>query len=77
MHAKVLTSQDYYMIQTANLGFNAFNKQREFYVTGKDPAILANLQLLFEKDRKGESIKPQDIHLNLIVCPIDCRDKIS
>ena len=77
MHAKVLLSEDFYIIQTANLGFDAFFRQREYYVAGRDPAILANLKMLFEKDRNGESIQAEDIHPNLIVCPIDCREKIS
>lgn len=77
IHAKVLMSEDFYIIQTANLGFDAFNRQREYYIAGKDPSILANLKMLFEKDRKGEAIKSEDIHPNLIVCPIDCREKIS
>jgi cardiolipin synthase len=77
IHAKTLVSDNFYVIQTANLTYGGFNDQREYYVIGNDPYILNNLKLLFEKDRRGEEIRPEDIHPNLIVCPIDCREKIT
>lgn len=77
IHAKVLVSSTFYVIQTANLTFDGFNAQREYYVVGRDKAILQNLKMLFEKDRAWEPLVDADIHPNLIVCPVDCREKIS
>lgn len=76
MHAKTLISSGFYIIQTANLTFGAFEKQREYYVIGTDPQIQYNLKQLFNKDRDGLAMTTGDIHPNLLLCPIDCREKI-
>jgi phosphatidylserine/phosphatidylglycerophosphate/cardiolipin synthase-like enzyme len=33
--------------------------------------------MLFDKDRNGHRIDPQDIHPNLVFCEVDCRHKVT
>lgn len=77
IHAKVLVSDDYYMIQTANLTQSAFHNQREYYIIGHDKEILDNLKDLFRLDWNGNRIHHSDIHPNIIFCPTNCRDKVT
>lgn len=46
-----------------------------FFITD-NTLIRDNLVSLFDKDWNGITITPEDIHPNLLVCPIDCRAKI-
>lgn len=75
VHAKVLVSETFAILQTANLTFDGFNKQREYYVIVQTPSVVGNLKLLFDKDRVGKAIAPNEIHPNILFCPIDCRQK--
>lgn len=77
VHAKTFVSSWFYIIQTANLTHSARNKQREYYIVGHNPQIIANLQMLFDKDRNGQRVDAEDIHPNLVFCEIDCRHKIT
>lgn len=77
MHAKTFLTDNAFIIQTANLSYSSFFNNREFFFLSYDPTILANLQMLFDKDRIGETIQPDEIDPNLLICPIDCRYKIE
>lgn len=77
VHAKTFVSDHFFIIQTANLTNSAFNDQREYYILGQDMSVVANLKMLFEKDREGARITPDDIHPNVLFCPVDCRHKIT
>lgn len=66
----------HYAIQTANLTQSAF-KNREYFLVGNDPVIWENLRTLFLKDREWEEIYPDDIHPNILVCPINCREVLE
>jgi cardiolipin synthase len=39
--------------------------------------VVANLQQLFNADRKGKPLKSNQIHPNILVCPINCRHVIQ
>ncbi|HMY80591.1 MAG TPA: phospholipase D-like domain-containing protein [Candidatus Absconditabacterales bacterium] len=77
VHAKVFISAYRAIIQTANLTHSAFERQREHYIITHDPRIISNLHMIFNKDRSGLTLQSNDIHPNLLVCPIDCRHKIE
>jgi len=76
LHTKLALTDDYYSIQTANLTQSAF-KNREYFLVGNDPNIWENLHDLFLKDWEWEQIYPEDIHPNLLVCPINCREALE
>ena len=75
MHAKTFLTDDAFIIQTANLGYAGFFNNREFFFISHDQRIRANLKKLFAKDRTGQKIVPEDIEPELLICPIDCRQK--
>lgn len=77
VHAKTFVSDHFFIIQTANLTNSAFNDQREYYILWQDLSVVGNLKTLFEKDREWDRIAPDDIHPNVLFCPIDCRHKIT
>ena len=76
-HAKTFITDKARIMQTANLGYAAFFNNREFFFISYNPLVRDNLKMLFEKDRNGEQIQPEDIHPNVLFCPIDCRYKIE
>ena len=76
LHTKLNLTDDGYSIQTANLTKSAFTN-REYFFVGHDPAIHDNLLRLFLQDWNAEPIVPADIHPNLLVCPINCRQVIE
>lgn len=76
LHTKLNLTDDGYSIQTANLTKSAFTN-REYFFVGYDRAIHDNLLQLFLKDWHAEPITPADIHPNLLVCPINCRQVIE
>jgi len=77
VHAKVFVTSDRAIIQTANLTNGGFNTSREYYTQITDSAVVANLQALFDADWKGKPLDASQIHPNLLVCPINCRDIIQ
>jgi len=76
LHTKLTLTDTHYSIQTANLTQSAF-KNREYFLVGNDPDIWENLHDLFLKDWVWEKIIASDIHPNLLVCPINCREVLE
>lgn len=76
-HAKTFVSSQFALIQTSNLTKNSFDNNREYYFVTRDQNIISNLQMLFDRDRKWQKILKSDVNHNLLVCPLDCRLKIS
>jgi len=76
LHTKLKLTDTHYSIQTANITQSAF-KSREYFLVGNDSVIWENLRTLFLKDREWEEIYPEDIHPNLLVCPINCREVLE
>lgn len=77
VHAKTFIWDKHFLIQTANLTHSSFENNREFFFVSTNPIIKKNLEELFDKDRNWTALKPEDIHPNLLFCPIDCRAKIE
>ena len=76
-HAKTLITDNFVLIQTSNLTKNSFDNNREYYAVVREPAIIRNLQELFDRDRQGIKTSAWQINPNILVCPIDCRTKIQ
>ncbi len=77
VHAKTFVTPNWVIIQTANLTDGGFNKSREYYVQLTDSWVVANIQALFDADRKWKPLTISQIHPNILVCPINCRSKIQ
>lgn len=75
-HTKTFINDSRVSIQTANVTHSAFTSNREHFFLTQNETIRQNLLSLFNKDRSGTPLIPSDIHPNLLVCPIDCRDKL-
>jgi len=76
-HSKVMVNEDGFRIQTANLTKSSFESNREHFFLSFDPSVHQSLSQLFEKDWKGEELKKADLHPNLVVCPINCREVVE
>ncbi len=77
-HAKVrVGDDDFYVISSANMTYPSFYANREYRFIGHSLEIIKSLQHLFALDIAWSRVTPSDIHPQLLVCPIDCRKKIS
>ncbi len=76
-HAKTFLTDNAFIIQTANLSYSSFFTNREFFLISHNSILLENLQHLFEKDWQWKKLLAEEIHPNLLICPIDCRYKIE
>ncbi len=77
VHSKINLVDSGFWIQTANLTHSSFAKNREYFFYSHDTWVLLSLNTIFEKDWNGEKILVNDIHPNLVVCNINCRDVIE
>lgn len=76
-HAKFWIIDDQYFISTGNWTKSFFSKNREYIFQGNDTTILGVLSDIFEADTKGIAYKnPKNIPPELVVSPIDSRQKI-
>lgn len=76
-HAKALIFDDSFLIQTANLTYSAFKKNNEIFYRWADEIIKNWLKYSFHQDWKGEEIDENLLPTELIVCNINCREKIE
>ena len=87
MHAKTFVGEKRWIIQTANLNHSSFYDNREHFFLGTDETIRQNLLDLFALDVKTitnkKKYKAEYLTLtktfspNLLVCPLDCRQKLE
>jgi phosphatidylserine/phosphatidylglycerophosphate/cardiolipin synthase-like enzyme len=77
VHSKVFLTDKQFIIQTANLSFTSFTKNREYFFISSHSGVLASLHKIFQKDRKAEPLEQKDLHPNLVVCPLNCRAVIE
>lgn len=87
MHAKTFVGEKWRVIQTANLNRSSFYDNREHFFFGTDETIRKNLLDLFDLDTKTindkKKYKAEYLTLttsfspNLLVCPLDCRQKLE
>ena len=76
-HSKIALIDSWFWIQTANLTHSSFVANREHFFYSENIGVRNSLNNIFDNDWKGESIKLDDIHPNLVVCNINCRAVIE
>ena len=77
VHAKVILNENAFWVQTANLTKSSFESNREHFFYSNDSDFRDSLEKLFNADRTGESLSALNLHPNLVVCPLNCRDVIK
>lgn len=77
VHSKLFLMDTKFIIQTANITYSSFTKNREMFFVSFNKNILDNLKKIFEKDWNWKELVPADINPNLLVCNIDCRSKFQ
>jgi len=76
-HAKTFLTSDKAIIQTANLTFSSFSKNREWFFMTSDSGVVKSLHYLYDADRYDMPFDRELLHPNLVVCPINCRDRVE
>ncbi len=77
VHAKTIVTDDTVVFSTANLWYQWFWNNREYWFETKDEGIVENMKWLHTQDREWNTIHPVDIHEALWFCPINCRRKLN
>lgn len=77
VHSKINLVDSWFWIQTANLTHSSFYQNREHFFYSNNIDVWNSLNKIFQKDWNWENIKHDDIHPNLLVCNINCRDVIE
>lgn len=77
VHAKTLIlDKKKVIISTANFTYPSLWRNREYRFITSHTWVLTSLENIFAKDLLWEEIFDVDIHPRLLICPIDCREKI-
>lgn len=76
-HAKTFVTDKHFIIQTANITYSSYNKNRELFFFGTHSWVLQSLQKIFDNDRMQKSFQSWDIHPNIVICPINCRQRLD
>lgn len=76
-HSKIALIDSWFWIQTANLTHSSFVANREHFFYSENTGVWNSLNTIFDKDWNWEGILLDDIHPNLIVCNINCRESIE
>lgn len=76
-HAKTFLTDTRFIIQTANMTYSSFRNSREIFFLSENKDILQSLQHLFQNDRAWRKTDKSELHPNLVVCPINCRQHIE
>ncbi len=77
IHSKIDLLDDSFWIKTNNITASAWKSSREYMFHSYDIWIKESLDKVFDKDWMGEKIDTKDIHPNLLICNINCRDWIE
>ena len=77
VHAKVTLNEDGFRIQTANLTKSSFESNREHFFYSNDSDFHESLEKLLDADWVWDDLSTLDLHPNLVVCPLNCRDVIK
>lgn len=77
LHSKITLADSGFWIQSSNLTHSTFAKNREHLFRSKNPEVLSSLKQIFDKDFAGEELKISDLHPNLVVCNLNCREVIT
>lgn len=73
LHSKITLTENSFIVQTSNLTKSSFGSNREFYFHSFNTGILKSLHTIFAHDWSGDALSVDDIHPNLLICPINCR----
>ncbi len=76
-HSKIALIDSWFWIQTANLTHSSFFSNREHFFYSDNAEVWNSLNTIFDKDWNWEQILLDDIHPNLVICNINCRDTIE
>lgn len=74
MHAKYMIIDSDWIIETANWTRSSFAVNREFFMTGRDPDVLNNLENIFQKDFQGK--KGASNMTALLAGPTNARERL-
>lgn len=77
VHAKVTLNEDAFFVQTANLTKSSFESNREHFFYSYDPDFRNSLERLIDIDWFWDDLSTLNLHPNLVVCPLNCRDVIK
>lgn len=77
LHSKITLADSGFWIQSSNLTHSTFAKNREHLFRSQNPEVLSTLKQIFDKDFAGEELKISDLHPNLVVCNLNCREVIT
>ena len=77
VHAKITLNEDAFRIQTANLTKSSYEKNREHFFYSTDSGFRGSLEQLFDADWVWDDLSTLNLHPNLVVCPLNCRDVIK
>lgn len=77
IHSKIDLLDDSFWIKTNNITASAWKSSREYMFHSYDIWVKESLDKVFDKDWSGDKIDTKDIHPNLLICNINCRDWIE
>lgn len=77
VHSKITLNEKSFRVQTANLTKSSFESNREHFFYSEDEEFRESLNQLFDADWNWEDLSKLDLHPNLVVCPLNCRDVIE
>ena len=77
VHAKVTLNEDAFRVQTANLTKSSFESNREHFFYSNDVDFYDSLEKLLDADWSWDDLSTLNLHPNLVVCPLNCRDVIK
>lgn len=72
-HSKIMLTDASFWVQTANLTHASLFSNREYFFRSTHSWYYTSLQTVFEKDWNWTTISAEDIHPNLVICPLNCR----
>ena len=77
VHAKITLNEEAFWVQTANLTKSSFESNREHFFYSEDPEFRDSLENLFDADWTWNDLASLELHPNLAVCPLNCRNVIK
>ena len=77
VHAKVTLNEDGFRVKTANLTKSSYESNREHFFYWDDSELHDSLEKLFDADWVWDDLSTLNLHPNLVVCPLNCRDVIE
>lgn len=77
VHSKITLNESGFRVQTANLTKSSFESNREHFFYSEDLEFRDSLEQLFDADWLWDDLSTLDLHPNLVVCPLNCREVIK